>query len=349
MTAARIAVVGCGWWSTEAHLPALAAHPRAEAIAVVEPDPRRREIAVERFGVAHAFAGLDELLDAVELDGAIVGTAPRLHHPLAGRLLDAGIHTLVEKPMTVNPGEAHDLVARAERQGVQLLVGYPWHYNAHVASVRAEVESGRIGELELVSSTFASVARELYHGRPESYARTLGYTHMIPGADTYNDQRAGGQGASQLTHAAALMLWLTGLEVSEVSAFTANFELDVDLADSVAIRFGSGALGSLASAGNVLAHHQELLEYRLLGSEGHVLLDVGGGTASIHDSAGVELLEPLPEAERYPTAGPVGDLVAATEGATRSRVPGPLGAHVVELLAAMHRSQDERRSISLTS
>src|SRR5437660_11661770 len=38
----RIAVVGCGWWGTEAHLPALVSHPYAEPAAVVDPDRARR-------------------------------------------------------------------------------------------------------------------------------------------------------------------------------------------------------------------------------------------------------------------------------------------------------------------
>ena len=350
MTAApaRIAVVGCGWWSTEAHLPALVAHPDAEATAVADPDPERRRLAAERFGVRHTFADVDELLAAVELDGAIVGTGPMLHHPLAARLLDAGVHVLVEKPMTIEPADAHDLVERAQRRGVELLVGYAWHYNAHVQAAREAIAAERIGQVELVGCLYASIARELFHGRPERYAEALGYTHLTPGADTYNDRLGGGgQGGAQLTHALGMLLRFTGLEPVEVAAFTAGFELDVDLADALSVRFGSGALAALGSAGNVLPRHEEVLEYRILGSAGHIMLDVGQGTLAIHDADGIERLPALALPDRYPTAGPVDNLVAIVHGTAENRAPGTLGARVVELLAAMHRSQAEGRAISL--
>ena len=35
---ARVGVVGCGWWATRAHLPALEADPDAEIAGVADPD-----------------------------------------------------------------------------------------------------------------------------------------------------------------------------------------------------------------------------------------------------------------------------------------------------------------------
>jgi len=47
---ARVAVIGCGWWSTETHLPALTADERATIAALVDPDPARLAVAAARFG-----------------------------------------------------------------------------------------------------------------------------------------------------------------------------------------------------------------------------------------------------------------------------------------------------------
>ena len=48
---ARIGVIGCGWWATRAHLPALRANPDATIAGIADPDAENRERAAERFGV----------------------------------------------------------------------------------------------------------------------------------------------------------------------------------------------------------------------------------------------------------------------------------------------------------
>ncbi len=347
---ARIAVIGCGWWATEAHLPALAANPDATTAALVDPDPGRRAAAAERFPAEAVYDTVAELVARGGVDGAICAVPHHLHHELAAQALDAGLHTLIEKPMTIDPADARDLVARAECNQVELMVGYPWHYNSHAGRIKEALGAGRIGELEHVTCMFASTARDLYRGLPEQLEETLGYSVHAPAPGTYSDPASagGGQGQTQLTHSAALLLWLTGLRVHEVSGWTADFELDVDLADAIAVRFESGANGVLSSTGGLIAGHDELLEYRLFGREGHVLLDVGAGTAAIHDRDGVERLPELPPAERYPQLAPADNLVDVILGRAANRSPGTLGSQVVELIDAMYSSQRSGAAVTVS-
>ena len=48
---ARIGVIGCGWWATRAHMPALKANPDATIAGIADPNRQNRERAAERFGV----------------------------------------------------------------------------------------------------------------------------------------------------------------------------------------------------------------------------------------------------------------------------------------------------------
>jgi predicted dehydrogenase len=318
--------------------------------ALVDPDPARRSSAAERFPAGAAYDTIAELLVAGGVDGAIIAVPHHLHHELAAQALDAGLHTLIEKPMTIDPADAHDLVKRAERNGAELIVGYPWHYNGQAVQIREALSAGRIGEIEHVTGVFASTARDLYRGHPEQLEAALKYSVHAPDPGTYSDpvSSGGGQGQTQLTHSAALLLWLTGLRVSEVAGWTANFELDVDLANAVAVRFESGANGVLSSTGGVIPGHDELLEYRIFGREGHVAFDAGAGTASIHDRDGVERLPELAEADRYPQLAPTKNLVDVILGRATNRSPGRLGSQVVELVDAMYRSQRTGAAVTLT-
>src|SRR2546423_8069658 len=96
---ARIAVVGCGSWSTQAPPPALRANPDAEVVAIVEPREEGLRAAAERFGVAAAYRELDPMLEEVEPDGVVIAV-PHVHHYAAARAaLEHCAHILLEKPM----------------------------------------------------------------------------------------------------------------------------------------------------------------------------------------------------------------------------------------------------------
>jgi predicted dehydrogenase len=335
---ARIAVVGCGWWATEAHMPALARNPRAELAALVDPSPARLAAAAERFSPAATFGGVEDLLAAGNVDGVIVAVPHGEHRRVAQAVLEAGLHVLVEKPLTIAADDARALVELARRAEVELIVGYPWHYNAHARAAREAIAAGRIGEIEHVACLFASIARQLYAGRPDDYQDVLGYTTQTPEPTTYSDPAAGGQGQTQLTHSAALLLWLSGLVPTGVTGFVTNRELPVDLADAVAVRFANGAVGTLASTGSVTPGHEELLEYRVFGTRGHLVLDIQGGSMAIHDASGVEHAPPLDEALRYPHWAPSANLVDVVLDGAVNQSPGTLGARVVELIDGMYRS-----------
>ncbi|MET0773118.1 MAG: Gfo/Idh/MocA family oxidoreductase [Candidatus Limnocylindrales bacterium] len=346
----RVGVIGCGWWSTRAHLPALAAHPDAVIAAIADPDADRRDRAGERFDVRARYADAASMLAAEDLDAAIVATPHASHAPLARSCLDRGLHVLVEKPLTIDPLDAFDLVERATAARRELIVGYPYHYVPQVGELRRRFADGAIGRPELVVGLFASVVRELYRGRPESYADVLGYPTHGPTSTTYSDPvvAGGGQGQTQVTHLAALVLWLTGLRPVSVSAMTARAGLAVDLVDALAVRFADGALGSLASTGGVAPTQPEQLEVRVHGDAGHATIDAIHGRASMARADGsVEELPITPDAERYPEAAPAANLVAVALDREPNRSPGQLGATVVALIDAMYRSARSGRAEDL--
>jgi predicted dehydrogenase len=347
----RVGVIGCGWWSSQAHLPALSAHPRAVVAGLADTDPVALSRASERFGVADTFPSADELLSRVDLD-AVVIAAPNVHHFEAARLaLERDLHVLLEKPMVLEPEHGRVLVAEAKRHGRELVIGYPWHYNEHALALRTAIAAGELGKLEFLSCLFASIVRELYRGNPAAYSDFFGFeAAATPGTASYADPAiaGGGQGQMQVTHSSALLFWLTGLRPAEVSAYVEPFELAVDLAEAVSIRFDTGAVGSLSSTGSMLAGHEEVLEYRIFGSAGHALFDVTAGRCTLHGAGGaVRELRPLEPAERYPEAAPAHNLVGIVLGEEANGSPPEYGLLAVEFLDAMYRSGREGRPIQL--
>ena len=336
---ARIAVVGCGSWANEAHLPALVADPAAELVAIVETREDALRTAAQKFGVKHAYRAIEPMLADMEPDGVVVAV-PHVHHFAAAHAaLESGAHVLLEKPMVLDPDHGLELIASAQRQGRELIIGYPWHYNRQSRTLRTALSDGRIGRLEFVSCLFGSTVRELYRGRGSAYDAYFGYAG--PQNDTYSDPAVagGGQGQTQLTHSAALLFWLTSLRPVRVSAFTESFELAVDLCDAVSVRFDGGVIGIVGSSGSIPAGHPEALEYRVFGTDGYARFDVMQGRAAIHGNDGaVEELPPIELADRYPHHAPANNLVDVVLDRGENESPAEIGQLTVEFLDAMYRS-----------
>lgn len=345
----RVCVIGCGWWSTFVHLPTVKADDRAEIAALVDTDESRLQAAAQEFDVGACFTDVEEMLSVTEIDAAVVAVPHAYHHSVTRPLLKRGVHVLLEKPMTIEPEHARDLIEVAGANGAELLIDYPWHYNAQALALRARLHAGEIGKIEHLSCLYASIVRELYRGEPESYRDVFGYTVSAPDRGTYSrpELSGGGQGQAQVTHAAALLLWLTGLKATSVAAMTSTFELAVDLVDGVAIGFEGGAIGVLGSTGSVTPDQEEIMRCEIFGRDGHVVFDVNQGTATWFRGGGLESLPPLSAEERYPASAPVENLIGVVLGAQENGSPAEIGLGAVEIVAAMYRAAAERRVIDI--
>jgi predicted dehydrogenase len=350
---ARIGVIGTGWWATYAHLPALMSYPRAEVAAIADSSPERLARAAEHFGITNHFQEYGAMLDRCDLDGVIVATPHNAHYTVAKDVLARGLPLMLEKPMVLTTHEARELQRLAEQQRVPLIVGYPYHFVDQHAILRARIRAGALGTIQLVHSLFASMVLEYYRGNPQAYASAFNWQVTGPQPTTYSEPAiaGGGQGHLQVTHSAALLLWLTDLRPREVVAFLESFDLKVDLCDALSVRFDGGAVGTIASTGGIPTAQQanSQLEIRIYGSDGYAWLDPMAGTCSIFSNDGrVETLEQVPPDRRYPmdtTSRHLVDLILDPELTNNS--PPEIGARTVGLLEAAYRSAAERRIINI--
>ena len=344
----RVGVVGLGWWASRAHIPAILNRDGAELAAVVDSNEHRRRLAADLYSVPVRSA-IDDVIADGSVDAVVIATPPSSHFHLARRAIDAGLHVLIEKPMVLDPEEADILAAAAERADVHVVVGYAWHFNSQAKLARRWIAEGRIGRLQYVASTFASVVRDLYAGRPDALAEELGYPVVAPGPASYSDPTVagGGQGQTQLTHSIALLLHMTGLWPEEIFAFMSNDGLDVDVVDTLTVRFTNGCLGVIGATGASVPGQPEFLDYRLYGDSGHIHFDVNAGVLSLHDNRAVR--DPLGHRGRV-SGGRTCQPSDRSDHWPRHRnlASGSLARTVVNTLAAAYRSADGHSAVRLS-
>ena len=89
------------------------------------------------------------------IDLVTVATPNSTHYEITKAFLEAGIHVLCEKPMTMTVAEAEDIVATAKRTGSICAVNYGYSGYALVRHMRAMVARGDIGKVRLIKAEFA--------------------------------------------------------------------------------------------------------------------------------------------------------------------------------------------------
>jgi predicted dehydrogenase len=313
----RIGVVGTGWWATQHHIPSLKGYEGAELMALADTDPKALRRAAAACDVAKTFLDPRELYASGLVDGVVIAIPHAYHYEEAQAALDAGLHVLLEKPMTLRADHAYDLVARAEAAGRVLMIGLTYQHTRAAQRLRKAVQEGQLGEITLVSGLYVSMVEEYYRGRPERYQPVFQFPVTGPNASTYADPviSGGGHGQTQVTHAMGMVLYVTGKRVASVSAVMSELGTAVDVVDAMSYRFAGGGIGTMAASGAIRPGQESQQELRYYGTEGYALQDLLGGTLSIHRNDGsVERLDPpLAGDEVYPAELPARafvDLVA---------------------------------------
>ncbi len=152
----RVAVVGYGYWGSK-HVRVLSTMPDVGVVVVDEHVGRLEEAVAYYPSVAGTATALEDVLDGV--DAVLVATPPAAHAEIALQAINAGKHVLVEKPMATSVADAEAMVLAAAVQGVQLMVGHTFEYNAAVRQLREIIRSGALGRVLYIDSARLSLGR----------------------------------------------------------------------------------------------------------------------------------------------------------------------------------------------
>jgi len=141
----RIGVAGLGYWG-----PNLARNfaslPGCQLAWCCDASEQARARVASRFSGARTTADLDDLLNDDALDAIVLATPVRSHGDLAVRILEAGKHCFVEKPLAASLREAERAVATAESNGLILMVGHLLEYHPGVRKLKELADAGELGE-----------------------------------------------------------------------------------------------------------------------------------------------------------------------------------------------------------
>ena len=313
----RTGVVGVGHLGYH-HARIYNALDNCTLVGVAETDPEKRAKAVTDFGT-QGFDSVDALI-AAGVDAVSVVTPTITHAAVALRLLEAGVHVLVEKPIAPTLPEAEQMVAAARAQQRILQVGHIERFNGAVMALFDAIAAPRFIECHRLSP---------FPGRGTDVSVVL----------------------DLMIHDLDIMLTLDRSEVVSIDAAgVAVFSESEDIAN-VRLRFASGCVANLTASRVSL---EKMRKIRIFEDNSYVSTDYGAQEVLVYRKkpgpvpAGANpmehiSIEPLPVRKDEPLKLELAAFADAVLHATPPAVRGEDGVRALKLAQDIVAAIKEQR------
>jgi len=153
----RYAVVGAGWISQTAFMPAVPLTKNSQITALISGSPKRAQELACQHHIPHvaSYEDFEEMLGSDLFDAVYIAVPNPLHASLAIQAATAGKHVLVEKPIATSLLDAEAMILSAKNSGVFLMTSYRLHHDIGTVTALESICDGRIGEPVFMSATFS--------------------------------------------------------------------------------------------------------------------------------------------------------------------------------------------------
>lgn len=135
-------------------IPGMIKAGNCELYAIAGRSEEKAEAYKNEFGFAKAYVGYDKLLEDPDVQAVYIPLPNNLHKEWVIKALKAGKHVLCEKPLALNADEVREMFAVAKENNVILMEAYAYLHSPYIASLKADIESGVIGDVDFIQTAF---------------------------------------------------------------------------------------------------------------------------------------------------------------------------------------------------
>ena len=231
---------------------------RGELTAVGSTSPDKLEEYREK-GV-QIFGSGKEMIASGEIDALLIATPHYQHTSLGIAALEAGLHIMVEKPISAHKADAERLIAKANAHPDQVFAGmFQLRVEPRYQKIREIVQSGELGDLMRVLWIMTDWFRS------EIYFQSGGWRATWKG-------EGGGVLLNQCLHQLDAMQWITGMPSRVSSQVGIGKWHDIEVEDDVTcyMEFPNGATGAfITSSGETPGSNR----FEIAGTKGRLILE----------------------------------------------------------------------------
>ncbi|RII35432.1 gfo/Idh/MocA family oxidoreductase [Clostridium chromiireducens] len=139
----KLALIGCGKWGKN-YLKTVNAIDGCELKWACDLDYEKLNQAAAVYPQTRFTENKADILNDSEVQGVIIATTPESHYMLAKEAISKGKAVLVEKPVTINRKDSHDLIELATAQNTVLMAGHTLIYHPAVKRIKGLLEEKHI-------------------------------------------------------------------------------------------------------------------------------------------------------------------------------------------------------------
>ncbi len=150
MSKVNVAVIGVGYWGKKitSEYAQLAKRDSSVSLhSICDSSEENLKFCKGNYDVPYMIKYHKEVIACPEIDAVNICTPNETHYEICREALEAGKHVLVEKPMTLNSGEAYKLVDLARAKDRVLSVGHIFRFNKALIKTQSLIRSGFFGDL----------------------------------------------------------------------------------------------------------------------------------------------------------------------------------------------------------
>jgi predicted dehydrogenase len=254
----RYAVVGAGWISQEAFMPAVDQTGNSEMTAIVTGNKEKARKLADFYGIKHVYGyeQFDDMLKVGVVD-AIYNALPNSRHAeFTIRAAEAGVHALVEKPLAISVEECEAMIAASAKAGVWLMTAYRLHNEPGTLAVLDMIRRGEIGDPRIFTSVFSF--------------------SMPPGNHRLKAEHWGGALQDLGVYCVNAVRHIFGAEPTEAVAMASHGDNDPRFSEveemvCATLRFPGGRIGSFTASFGA----SPVESYKIVGTTGEIEVKTG--------------------------------------------------------------------------
>lgn len=244
-------VIGAGYISNRALIPAIRRARDSRLLAVASLDERRARATAERFAIPRVYHDYAALLDDSDVQVVYIALPNHLHREWTIRAARHGKHVLCEKPLAMSVAECDEMIQACRQAEVMLMEAVMYRFHPRMQALKAMLDAGEAGELRFLHSTFS-----FPFDSPANY-------RAFP-------QYGGGALLDIGSYCVNASRWLPGLEPDSVQAqasYSSYSQDGVDISTSAILHYGNGGLSAHIQCSFAAAEHQVI---EAVGSQGAI-------------------------------------------------------------------------------
>lgn len=160
----KVGIAGYGLAGRSFHAPILAG-TNFEVTAVLTTNDVRKRHAKEDFPAVKIVSTIEELC-AQDLDLIVIASGNQVHLSQALTAINAGIPTVVDKPMGINVAQTREILDAADSAGVAVTTYFNRKWDSDILTLKRVIRDGQIGKVIRMDSRFERFRPQL---NPQSW------------------------------------------------------------------------------------------------------------------------------------------------------------------------------------